>query len=360
MPEQPAAERTEQPTGRRLQKAREKGQVPHSAELTSAVTLLGLVVAVALTGPTLLGWFAQKMKLGLAGETSVFGSSDAFMEFVGRTIVDSALVVLPVLCGMALACVLAGVAVSGFNFTPGAVRLRLNQINPANALQNMFKARTAVRLLTSIAKLFFVCAIVWLYLRSKLDVLATLRWAWSLGFVTEVARLLFGLCIRVGVALLAIGIADVFFQKWQHIQDLKMTRQEVRQERRDIEGSPEVRMRVRQIQLQMAMKRFLQEVPKADVILVNPTHVAVALRYEAKTMEAPMLLAKGADHLAQKIIKIGRSYGIPVVRRPELARAIYGTVEPGHPIPQALYVAVAEVLAMLYRLRQKKKASLKR
>jgi flagellar biosynthetic protein FlhB len=122
-----------------------------------------------------------------------------------------------------------------------------------------------------------------------------------------------------------------------------------------MEGAPEIKARIRRIQVEMSMKRLKQQVPKANVILVNPTHVAVALRYDAKTMEAPMLLAKGADLMAQRIIKIGRSYGIPVVQRPEVARAIYASVKPGQPIPEALYMAVAEVLAMLYRLRQKRR-----
>ena len=122
-----------------------------------------------------------------------------------------------------------------------------------------------------------------------------------------------------------------------------------------MEGAPEIKARIRRIQVEMSMRRLKQEVPKANVILVNPTHVAVALRYEAKTMEAPMLVAKGADLVAERIVKIGRSYGIPIVQRPEVARAIYATVKPGQPIPEALYLAVAEVLAMLYRLRQRKK-----
>ena len=133
-----------------------------------------------------------------------------------------------------------------------------------------------------------------------------------------------------------------------------MTRQEVKLERRDTEGSPEVKARIRRIQVEMSMRRLRQEVPRASVILVNPTHVAVALRYDVKTTEAPILLAKGADHVAERIIEIGRSYGVPIVRRPEVARAIYAKVKPGQPIPESLYVAVAEVLAMLYRLRQKK------
>jgi flagellar biosynthetic protein FlhB len=169
--------------------------------------------------------------------------------------------------------------------------------------------------------------------------------------MTAIGRTILGLMIRVGIGLLVIAIADVFYQKWKYIQDLKMTRQEVKQERRDTEGSPEVKGRIRKIQFEMAVRRISAEVPKATVVLVNPKHVAVALHYEAKTMEAPIVVAKG---LAEKIREIARAYGVPIVRRPELARTIYSTIKPGGAIPETLYVAVAEVLAMIYRLRHSK------
>jgi flagellar biosynthesis protein FlhB len=133
-----------------------------------------------------------------------------------------------------------------------------------------------------------------------------------------------------------------------------MTKQEVKQDRKDTDGSPEVKIRIRRIQIAMAKKRMLQEVPKASVVLVNPTHVAVALRYESKTMDAPIMVAKGADNLAEKIREVARAYGVPIVRKPELARTIYATVKPGEAIPKTLYSAVAEVLAMIYRLRHRK------
>jgi flagellar biosynthetic protein FlhB len=202
-----------------------------------------------------------------------------------------------------------------------------------------------------------VSLIVWAYLEDQLETFATLRWAWSMQLMAAIGGILLGLFIRVVLAVMLIGLADAFYQKWDYIQDLKMTREEVRQERKDMEGSPEVKARIRRLQIQMSLKRLRQDVPKANVILVNPTHVAVALRYDAKTMEAPILVAKGADHMAQRIIEIGRSYGIPIIRRPPLARAIFAAVKPGQPIPEALYMAVAEVLAMIYRLRQKRRTS---
>ena len=354
MPEQPAAERTEQPTPRKLRKARQKGQLPQSQELASVVTLLVLVATVALSGPSLTRWFIMQIEQGMSCENSVFADTEAFLAFTGGKTVDLMLVVCPILAALLVGSVLAGIAISGLNFAPGALSLKFNQLNPVAGFGKLVNARSMVKLLASVLKLLFISLIVWFYLRDRLDVLASLRWAWSTQILSAVAKIILGLVIRVGIALLVIGIADAFYQKYKYTQDLKMTRQEVKRERRDTEGSPEVRARVRKAQVQMATKRILQEVPKASVVLVNPTHVAVALRYDAKTMEAPVMVAKGADHLAEKIREIARAYGVPVIRRPELARTIYSTVEPGNPVPQTLYVAVAEVLAMIYRLRRQK------
>jgi len=356
MAEKPAAERTEQPTARRLGKARKQGQVPQSQDLGSAITLMALVLTIALMAPSLLASFQRKVEMGLAGDTEAFTSAQAFIHFVNARVIDMTLLMLPVLAALSVASIAAGMTVSGANFTPGALQLKWNAINPASVVQSLIGMRSFVRLLLSFVKLAIVGVVAWYYLRSQLENLAALRWAWSAQIVAAIGKIVFGLCLRVGVAVVVLGIADAYYQRWQHIEDLKMTRQEVKQEHKDTEGSPELKSRIRRAQVEMSMKRLAQDVPKATVILVNPTHVAVALRYETKTMEAPVLLAKGADYLAERIVKIARSYGVPIVRRPELARTIYADVKPGQPIPESLYVAVAEVLAMLYRLRQAKRA----
>jgi len=354
MAEKPAAEKTHYPTFRKLQKARQKGHLPQSEELTSVVTLLVLIAMVALLGQSLTQWFIVQIRHGMLCERLVFADTEAFLSFINGKTVDLILVILPILAALFAGAILAGTAISGLNFSPRAVELKFSQLNPVAGFGKLVNARSMVKLLASILKLFFVSLIVWYYLKGKLDVFATLRWAWSTQILAVIAKIIFGLLIRVGVVLLVIGIADAYYQKWKYIHDLKMTRQEVKQDHRDTEGSPEVKGRIRKLQIEMTARRMLQEVPKASVVLVNPTHVAVALRYEAKGMEAPVMVAKGADHLAEKIREIARAYGVPIVSRPELARAIYSTVKPGNPIPEALYVAVAEVLAMIYRLRHKK------
>jgi flagellar biosynthetic protein FlhB len=355
MPEKPAAERTEQPTRKKLDRARKKGQVPQSQELTSIVTLLALIMIVALLAPSLLRWSVMQVKNGMSCENAVFADSRTFTSFINTKILESILVVCPILAALFAGSVLACAAISGLNFAPDAISLKFSQLNPVTGFGKLVNARSMVKLLVSIFKLLFVSLVVWFYLKSRLDMLANLRWAWSAQILAVIAKIILGLMIRVGIALLVIGVADAFYQKWKYIQELKMTRQEVKRERKDTEGSPEVRSRIRRLQFEMVRKRMLQEVPKASVVLVNPTQFAVALRYDAKKMEAPVVVAKGADQLAEKIREIARAYGVPIIRKPELARTIYSTVDLGGLIPDTLYVAVAEVLAMIYRLRHKNK-----
>ncbi len=357
MAEKPAAEKTEQPTPRKLQKARGEGQTPQSQDMISAVTLMVLLLSIAFTGPSLFQWFKSKVTLGMSAQAGVFADSQAFITYLQARMIEAITVTLPILVALCVSVVLTSISIGGATLSASAIQFKLDSLNPATAVGKLFNTRSAVRLITSIFKLFLVSLIVWFYLRDKTEMLATLRWAWSIQIIGAIAKITFGLGIRVGVGVLIIGLADAYYQKWQYTQDMKMTRQEVKQERKDTDGSPELKSKIRRMQMEMSMKRLAQEVPKANVILVNPTHFAVALRYEAKTMDAPILLAKGADHQAQKIIQIARSYGIPIVRRPEVTRAIYASVKPGQPIPESLYMAVAEVLAMLFRLRQKRKAA---
>ena len=354
MAEKPAAERTEQPTPRRLRKARERGQVAQSHELPAAVSIAVLVMVLALSAPALLRWFIMQMEQGMSGQIEVFADSKAFVNFLNTKIISSIFAMCPILAALFVGSVLSCVIVGGLNFAPQALNLKFDAINPVKGFERLFNVKSAVKLGVSIAKLIFVSIIVWLYLRSRIEALAAIRWAWSAQIIVAIAKIILGMMIRICVALLVIAAIDVVFQKWKYTQELKMTKQEVKRERKDTDGSPEVKSRIRRVQVEMAKQRMLQEVPKANVVLVNPTHVAVALRYEAKTMEAPIMVAKGADHLAEKIREIARAYGVPIVRKPELARTIYSTVQPGDFIPQTLYAAVAEVLAMIYRLRHRK------
>lgn len=222
MPEQ-AAERTEQPTARRLSKARGKGKVPQSQELTSIVTLLVLVAMLALLAPNLLQWFMIQIRQGMSCENGIFADSSGFLDFISRKTIDLILVICPILAALCAGSFIASVAVGGLSYTPGALEFKFDQFNPVTGLQKLVNARSLVKLLLSILKLFLISLIVWLYLRSKLDMLAGLRWAWSIQILAVIAKIILGLMIRIGFVLLALGIADAFYQKWKYIQELKMT-----------------------------------------------------------------------------------------------------------------------------------------
>jgi flagellar biosynthetic protein FlhB len=292
---------------------------------------------------------------GLSCRSQIFTNSDSFINFFGAKMAGSIIAVLPVLGAIMAGAITASLFVSGPNFAPEAITLRLDAINPAMGIKQLFNGKTGVKLLISIAKLAAISIILWMYLKDQIDVLIKLRWAQPVEIVVITSGIILGVCIRIGIMLLIVAIADVFYQKWKYIDELKMTKQEVKQEMRDTEGAPEVKGRIRRLQVQISMKRMLQEVPRARVILVNPTHVAVALQYDPPETTVPVVVAKGADNIAEKIMETARAYGVPIVRRPELARTIFATVKIGQAVPQELYVAVAEVLAMLHRLRQKRR-----
>jgi flagellar biosynthesis protein FlhB len=229
---------------------------------------------------------------------------------------------------------------------------KFNFLNPSASFSSLFSVQSAVKLLISVVKLAFVSGIVYLYLRTRINDILALRWAWSTELVTGTFQLIFGILFRVSIGLLIIGFADLIYQKWKYLDNLKMTKQEIKDEHRSTEGPPEVMRRIRQKQFEIAMQRMLQEVPAANVVVVNPDHVAVALKYDTATMESPIVVAKGADHMCEKIKEVARAYGVPILRRPTLARELYATVDLGRAIPEALFVAVAEILALVLRLRR--------
>lgn len=355
MADKPASERTEQPTGTTLSKARSQGQIPQSQEFSSFVSIVALVAMLTATGSSICQWCVGQLEQGMSCDTSPFASNKAFLGFLNSKISASMVVILPICGALCVAALVGNVVVSGrLNYSPKAIKLDFGAISPGNGLGKLVNMRSMVKLLASVVKLVFISAIAWFYMQNKLEAITALRWAWSFALLATMAKLIMGLMMRICLGLFVIGAVDIAFQKWKYIEDLKMTKQQVKEENRQKEGAPEVKRRIRKIQLEMAMKRMLAEVPKAGVVLTNPTHLAVALRYDAKEADAPILVAKGGDHLAEKIREIARAYGVPIIRKPELARAIFASVKLNTPIPETLYVAVAEVLAMIYRLRHRK------
>ena len=353
MPEKPASERTEKATPQRLRKARAEGQTAQSQEVPSAIMIAALLVVLAVTSGGLYRWFTSQMRGGLLFQVTGPMETETFAELLGAKCAQGFVVLLPFLLTAAVVSVLGSVLVGGLAFAPKAIRLDLSRISPIKGFKNLVSLRSVVKLLIAIAKLTVFIAIAWHYLGGRMGMLLSLQWSSPVGILCTIGRLVLGLGIRIGAALAAIAGVDFLYQRWNHRRQLRMTRQEVKEERKQHEVSPEVKGRVHAVQLAMARKRMLQDVPGADVVVSNPTHYAVALRYDAKEAAAPMVVAKGADFLCEKIKEIARANGVPVIEKPELARALYAAAEPGEIIPETLFVAVAEILAMIYRLRKR-------
>lgn len=343
--------KTHAPTARRLEKAREEGQIPQSMEMTSAITLAVLTLTTALLAPWFISWMRKEIILGLSCRAELLDNSQVFTAYLNSKILGALLISSPFFLALAIFGIAGHIMISGWNFTPKTLAWKMDELNPVATIKKFFSPESLIKLLLSVAKLIFITAIVYFYIRKKIDFLATLQWVSVEQVLPAIGGVVLGAVIRICLGLLVIGAIDWFYHKWKYIENLKMTRQEVKEENRDTEGAPEVKARLRRKQYEVGMRRMLKKVPQASVVLVNPTHVAVALYYQSGQTASPVVVAKGADQMCEKIKEIARSYGVPIIRRPALAREIYGTVKLDQPIPEKLFTAVAEVLAVIYRLK---------
>jgi flagellar biosynthetic protein FlhB len=344
-------EKTEKATPRRLERAREEGQVPRSRELTTA--------AILLTGSCALLAFGELLGtrlLEVARSSFQLHRADLFdPSFMGRQLghsTDWALAMLLPVFGLLLAAALfAPSALGGWMLSAKPLVPKLERLDPIAGLQRMFSLRSLVELLKAIAKVLVVGVVaVLLLVLWEPDLHAMGREALAPAIAHSLGVILWS-AIALSASTLLIAAADVPFQLFDHARKMRMTQQQVRDELKETEGRPEVKSRIRTLQRQMARARMMAAVPKADVVITNPTHYAVALRYDIANAGAPLLLAKGADLVALRIRELAEAAGVPVVESPRLARAIFHTTELEREIPAGLYLAVAQVLAYVYHLR---------
>ena len=347
-----ASDRTEQPTPHRLQKAREEGQIPQSQEVGSAMIVVGLLIVMTLACPSMLDWCILQTQQGLSPQPFGEKTAATFGSLLTAKAIDTLIVSVPFMLAAAAVSLAASVVVGGWSFSPKAVGFKFERLNPMKGFKNLFSGRSTVQMITTLVKLVVLTILVYLYMQDNIERCIALRWSMPAALLGEISRLGMGVMVRIAIGLSAIAGLELVYQRYSYKKQLRMSRQEIKQEQKQYELAPEVRGRIRQVQRQLAQRRMLQDVQHADVVLANPTHVAVALKYDSKKMQAPTMVAKGADLMSEKIKEIARSHNVPIVYRPELARAIFRTVDVGEPIPQTLFVAVAEVLAMIYRLKR--------
>lgn len=344
--------RTEAATPRRRQEMRSKGQVARSVELSSALALLVCVLVLRYSLP----WTAQQLRSLLASTLTHFPEGDWTIETVQHSGVAAFMQVARLSTPVVLAALVTGVAVNvaqvGFHLSLESVQPNLNRINPMAGFGRLFSSRGVVDLVKSVVKIALVAVVAFTTARSQLPLfLATAQMDTSSALVA-LGAILFTLCFRVCLALLVLAALDYMYQRLQFEKSVRMTRAEVREEMRQSEGDPTLRARIRQRQRQLARQRMMQDVPRADVVITNPTHVAIALRYDANEMRAPQVIAKGQRLIAERIRDMARQHGIPIVENKPLAQTLFKSVDVGQEIPAELYQAVAEILAFVYRLRR--------
>ncbi len=351
MAENSAQEKTELPTPKRLQDAKKKGQVARSRELNTLVMMLTAALGMLLLGASMGGDL-----LDLVGSDFVIERREAFdtaaiFDALARNVVAALLMLAPFLVLMFVASLVGPVVMGGWSFSPSAMAPKLDKLDPLKGFARIFGVQALMELVKALGKsllLFGVASYLLYLLFDRYVALGLFETRAGIVEALQLVAFVF-LCLAVSLSLIA-GI-DVPFQKWNHMRKLKMTRQEVREEQKETDGNPEVKGKIRRIQQGMSERRMLVAVPDADVIITNPTHYAVALRYDESRGGAPVVLAKGVDHLAMKIREIAEAHAVPEFSAPPLARALYQHADIDAEIPGELYLAVAKVLAYIYRIR---------
>jgi flagellar biosynthetic protein FlhB len=345
-------ERTEQPTPKRLREAREKGQVARSRELnTLAVLLAGAGLLLMLAGRLGAGMVGV-MRDGLGLERGAAFDPGWMLQRLHDVAMAVIQVFAPLLALLAVVALLAPLALGGWSLSAKAMAFKGERLNPLKGLKRVFGVRGLMELLKAVGKFLVIGAMGVGWLWSQSETLLALGLMPVESAIPTAGRELGLAFLVLACALIVIAAIDVPFQIWDHQRNLKMTRQEVRDELKETEGRPEVRGRIRALQREMAQRRMMAQVPRADVVITNPTHYAVALKYDPQTMDAPVLLAKGADLVALRIRELGEASGVPRVEAAPLARALFHSTELDQAVPVGLYVAVAQVLAYVYQLRQ--------
>lgn len=348
-----AQEKTEKATPRKKLDARKKGQVAKSMEVPSALVLL-----LVFTGLLFIGqMMAQQMMAvykNLLSEYILWEITPGNLELImNRLVWESTKIVAPVLAISMVAGVFANYIQIGFLFTTEPLKMKLSKLNPIEGAKKILSWRALVEFVKSILKIVLTSAVVFLVLWNGREQLLALSGS-NPGMVLQVVAGLTGK-LGVFVALLLILIAglDYIYQRFEHEKNLRMSKQDLKDEYKKTEGDPLIKSKIKERQREMAMRRMMQEVPKADVVITNPTHFAVALKYEADTMSAPVVIAKGQDHIAHKIKEVAEQHEIVTMENKPLARALYHQVEIGREVPEDLFKAVAEVLAYVYKLKRR-------
>lgn len=344
-------DKTQEPTPYRRQKAREEGQVARSQDLASAALLVGATLILKYLGRNVGHFLSGLAREQLGGEAWLSASAHFAAYQWTRVLAGLAMALLPIFGLLMLLAVLAHLLQIGPMFLPQKLTPDISRINPLKGLQRLASLANFVRLGFGLFKIAVVVAIAAWCVLDHIDLILSLGMRETPLIAMMLFDILLGTCLKIGIALFILAILDFGFQKWKYEQDLKMTTQEIREEMKSLQGDPHVAARRRQIQRQLVLNRMQSAVPQADVVVTNPTELAVAIKYDPQTMEAPIVVAKGAGVLAKRIRQLALDNSIPIVERKPLAQALYKHVDVNKPIPANQYTAVAEILRYVYQLQ---------
>ncbi|HHW47822.1 MAG TPA: flagellar biosynthesis protein FlhB [Clostridiaceae bacterium] len=345
--------KTEKATPKKRQEARKKGHVFQSREITSAILLLVVFTALRIFGGSMyneLKVFTETTLTGYQRDNLLFtidGFTKLFNSITMTVIKMSAPLFLVALVASLAACY----AQVGFIFTPSTLVFKLSRISPINGLKRIFSFRSLTELLKAIIKITVVFYLGYTFLKGEAPNILNLMDMDIISIASYICNAAISLALRICIVLVLFGLLDYGYQWWQYEKELRMTKQEIKEEYKQTEGNPEIKSRIKQKQRQLSMRRMMHDVPRADVVITNPTHYAVALKYDPGISDAPVVLAKGQDYIALRIKDIAKENGVEIVENKPLARTLYETVDVGESIPPELYQAVAEVLAFIYSLR---------
>lgn len=351
MAEESFEERTEKPTPKKREEARQKGEVAKTRELPAAAVLLSGTLAMGVLG----SFTYQKVATTttqILSFTIIRGDGAGEMLLLLEDCVSAFLLAIsPLLAVIFVTAVLSNVVQVGFVVSLEELKPKLSKVNPTKGFARLFSKQSFMELLKSLLKLLLIGTVAYVSVRKEMEGLAGLGDLEPSSLALHGLSSIFTIFLKCGLAIMVLAALDYAFQRWEFEKRIRMTRQELKEELKRSEGDPLIKARVKSVQRQMARRRMMQSVAKADVVITNPTHLAVALSYESPTMKAPQLVAKGAEKIAEKIREVAKAHGIPIVENKTLAQSLYAMVELGQEIPGTLYHAVAEILAYVYRLK---------
>lgn len=345
-------DKTEDPTEKRKKDSREKGEIARSKELNTLAVMLAGAGALLVFGGMLAQDLMDLMRQNFTLSREVIMDERSMATFLMNSGLQALLAIQPIMITLLLAAFLGPIALGGWLFAAGSLAPKFSRLNPAAGLKRMFSMKAVIELLKALAKFLITLGVALVVLNSDIDDLLRIAHEPLDRAIIHSLQLVGWSSLWLACGLIIIAAVDVPVQIWESIKKLKMTKQEVRDEHKDQEGRPEVKQRIRQVQREMSQRRMMAAIPDADVVITNPTHYAVALKYDAEKGGAPMLLAKGSDFLALKIREIAVANNVMLLESPALARSIYYSTELEEEIPSGLYLAVAQVLAYVYQIRQ--------